>query len=687
MNRDETIALFECCEAARAEAKNAALAEGKSEREARTIAHSVAKAIWNGWADTLLAERDAMEQEGHWAAEQRHWGVELQNDETHDWLMRAAADFTCCHFQVRGDNEDERFAGGFGEAAEQSDPPGKTVRVESRGINFSGFKFPGDARFGDAFFSDRARFDGATITGDAYFGSCSFVGDTFFDSTTFSGRAWFDNASFSREAFFDNASFLSRVRFDSASFIGNAFFLNASFANDAFFDRAAFWGCVRFDSASFANDARFGIARIKGYARFNRAIITGDALFDNTTFTDNAWFMYTTFSGRAIFRDTLFRQAAYFSLTKFVQFAGFERTRFCNGADFYAIRAERGFSMADAYFEHVPDFIQAHFEEAPRLDHVAVRGQTIPSFPMLEKRRRGDGEEIEPTVCEITWYRLRQKATLPWRTLAGSWRRLRRGMAKKDDLHNIPARWRALKRLAIHAHDQERELEFFAREIRSTRFLHDWPLPLCRPGFSLPFLKWLNKIPFIFWYLRGWFQFARFWAGIIYMLTSNYGRSIVLPALWWFAGIAVAMMFYLGEQPGMPDQRALAQMRGESVIKSYISTAIDAWQKERPCYSPPRSSGDTTEVSGLSQELRAQTSAWQEAIQLALRNGFLILYGDADTAHRIHGCLYGVELYGGGDPVAIVPPNVAFWSAIHKLWSAVMIFLFGLALRSMLRVK
>jgi hypothetical protein len=92
-------------------------------------------------------------------------------------------------------------------------------------------------------------------------------------------------------------------------------------------------------------------------------------------------------------------------------------------------------------------------------------------------------------------------------------------------------------------------------------------------------------------------------------------------------------------------------------------------------------------VIALSEKLRAQTSAPYEALQLALRDGFLILYGDADTAHRTYGCLYGVELYGGSTPVAIVPPQVGFWSAMHKLYSAVMIFLFGLALRNMLKMK
>ena len=58
-----------------------------------------------------------------------------------------------------------------------------------------------------------------------------------------------------------------------------------------------------------------------------------------------------------------------------------------------------------------------------------------------------------------------------------------------------------------------------------------------------------------------------------------------------------------------------------------------------------------------------------------------------EAAHRIYGCLYGLELYNGGDPVPIVPPGVSIASAVQKIFSAVMIFLFGLALRNMLKMK
>ncbi len=49
--------------------------------------------------------------------------------------------------------------------------------------------------------------------------------------------------------------------------------------------------------------------------------------------------------------------------------------------------------------------------------------------------------------------------------------------------------------------------------------------------------------------------------------------------------------------------------------------------------------------------------------------------------------MYGVELYGGSNPLAVVPSAVSTASAVQKLVSAVMIFLFGLALRNMLKGK
>ena len=84
---------------------------------------------------------------------------------------------------------------------------------------------------------------------------------------------------------------------------------------------------------------------------------------------------------------------------------------------------------------------------------------------------------------------------------------------------------------------------------------------------------------------------------------------------------------------------------------------------------------------------KAARTSPNEAWHLAFRNAFIVLDGSSEAAHRSYGCLYGVELYGGSNPLAVVPGAVSTASAIQKLFSALMIFLFGLALRNMLKMK
>ena len=83
MTRDETVALFEICEAARAAARAAALSEGKNEFQVDKVAHEAAKSCWNAWAGGLLAERTAMEADGSWTAKKNALGeLEAENEET-----------------------------------------------------------------------------------------------------------------------------------------------------------------------------------------------------------------------------------------------------------------------------------------------------------------------------------------------------------------------------------------------------------------------------------------------------------------------------------------------------------------------------------------------------------------------------------------------------------------------------
>jgi hypothetical protein len=677
MTRDETIALFEACEAKRAEALKA----GKSYGEAH-------EAHWNEWAEPLLAERKAMEADGRWAAENDGIGnLKPKNESTRDFLARAEADFSRCLILVRS-------LGGGGESAKQikdkpksETQPVKPLYAEGNQIDFSDFVFPanisfngvtfsGFALFNGVTFRGRAWFDGATFSNNASFGSTTFIGNTwfvgatfgltYFDDATFSGNTWFDGATFSDDVLFNGAAFNARASFNGAIFSASTWFERATFSGDGGFGDARFKGNADFTGVTFTGVTSFGGATFHRNARFERALFAADVRFRRVTF-----------AGNAFLEDTTFWQAASFSLARFAQFATFKGAHFHGGANFNAIRGERAFTMADATFEEVPDFIQAHFEEAPRLDNVHVTGRMIEPYPPLQTK---DGKE--PTRRERMQWTIRRWRSWPRRLKAGLIRRIIH--AERD----IPARYRALKRLAIQGHDSDREAEFFSGEVRMARFAGDWPLPW-------PILS-----------LKAWGGVLRFWAGLAYQVFSNIGGSVARPAAWWAAAIVAAAIFYLGQQPGMAEKRAAYEVRGAWAIWAYPRTFWDAARDGRPCYVPPKprvlgrhsrtkrwlfdprwpNPTSDPRVGALSQSVREQTGAVNEAFHLALRNAFIIVDGGENAAHRTYGCLYGLEIYGD-NPVPVVPSAVSYISALQKIFAGVMIFLFGLALRNMLKMK
>jgi hypothetical protein len=403
-----------------------------------------------------------------------------------------------------------------------------------------------------------------------------------------------------------------------------------------------------------------------GNADFASATFTGDAHFESATFTGNAYFASATFNGDAYFRETRFKQKATFNLANFKQYASFASSRFDAEARFNAIRGERGFSLADAVFGAVPDFIQAHFDEAPRLDNVKVRGRWI----ARQLQREMDGkllprrEKAKSRREAWGWLALHWAAWMlawPWSVWRDAKLRVKSG---------IPARWRSLKRLAIQGHDTERELEYHARELRSQRFVTDWPLP------------------FLFW---GWVGFLRFWFGVLYGAFSDYGRSIFRPALLWLATIAVAALHYL---PAQPDPAPRWQAGGGQGIaasaRAYAESAQQLWSAPPPCFKgePLPESGklEPGKLYGLGAPAAGSTNALAEAIRLAFRNGSIFLDGGDDSARRTYGCLYGIQSFGGS-PAPFVPGYVGDASGVQKVLSAIYLFLFGLALRNMLKMK
>ena len=184
---------------------------------------------------------------------------------------------------------------------------------------------------------------------------------------------------------------------------------------------------------------------------------------------------------------------------------------------------------------------------------------------------------------------------------------------------------------------------------------------------------------------------------------SDFGRSILRPPLFWLLVMTLATVYFLGESvqpPGLAGRGVLGAAR------AYAELALDAWRDPPRCFAGTRrelaaeqkidAAGRVSKVSeekklpvtfsGLTATARGSTDAFKEAVNLSWHNAFIVLDGGADAAHRTYGCLYGVERYGD-NPVAFVPSSVARASGVQKLLSAVFIFLFGLALRNMLKMK
>ena len=682
MTRDETVALFLECEAARGAARAAALGEGKDKWEADENAHQAAQAHWNAWAEALLAERKAMQVHGRWAAEKNPWGdLEPKNAETRIWMKKAAADFSGARFEQAPSLRAPAQGPGYtprsdpeaasetldaeaprDDAPVKSEPPAQPIKIEGDHANFWGLMFPGTADFGSAAFSGNADFGSAAFFGYANFQSVAFSGNADFQSATFSGYASFDSAAFSGDADFESAAFSGDADFDSATFSGPADFRSAGFSGYAEFQDATFSGTADFQSAAFSGYANFQSAIFSGDADFRSATFSGPADFASAICGHRALFRWVTFGQGAFFNRVRFEAIASFSLAHFRQYAAFEASRFAADANFTAIRGDRGLGMSGARFEVVPDFIQAHFEEGPRLDNLEV-GRKLPGLEDIKDEKR------KKLGRRGRWHRCRLEKN-------PRYRRMFEAMSKDSDLRNIPARWRALKRLAIQGHDTEREREFHARETRSQRFTEDWPLPLA------------------FWRGKAWVDFFRFWFGAFYGLFSDFGRSPIRPAAFWLAAVVLGAMFYVSQSPEIVASRHEMQAKGASSVSAAASNAWRAWLTDRrPCHAgqeaPPKDKNGNTPVyvGALSPSLQSGTDLANEAWHLAFRNAFIVLDGSGEAAHRTYGCLYGVELYGGGNPLAVVPSAVSTVSAAQKLFSALMIFLFGLALRNMLKMK
>ena len=385
----------------------------------------------------------------------------------------------------------------------------------------------------------------------ADFTSHKFPSDVDFINFHFPGDTSFRFANFQRYADFKSAEFHYNANFEKVRFEYFANFHNVMFLNNA-----------TFDYTNFDCDTFFSSAVFEGIAAFQKTTFSNQVSFANTKFKSNTDFVEATFVRIASFHNAEFEGVALFLQCSFKSGVTFGDSSFKKYASFSAVSGKGFFSLYNVKFSNVPDFTEAHFEEAPQFDNVELNSKSL--------------KNLQANV-------------------------------------NLPSRWRALRRLAIQAHDYERELQFFKGEIIARRGTED-------------------KL-----------THARFWFGWLYQLLSDFGRSIGLPLLW----LGISLLLF-------------------AAIYAYPSSAD--WNQ---LFIEPASCIDRSGDSRIA------------ALGVSVISAFpFASISSSDLLNQYYACLYGIQ-----KSAPVIPYVVTFARVIQFFVSAVLLFLFILAVRNHFRIK
>lgn len=334
---------------------------------------------------------------------------------------------------------------------------------------------------------------------DANFVGFVFPGVADFSETTFENVANFSQVEFDGVAEFSQAIFKNDVFFYGTLFYDQARFIGVSCESIAHFQDSIIQKTANFSSSNFSKTVKFEIVTFQSPLDFKESIINGDLIFDHAVFGADAGFAGVRISGSTWFVSSVFEWAADFDSADFRGNVSFSGAKFQGPAWF-----------ANAVFEK-----RANFEASEYLDEVdfgAVKGKS--AFLLADARFVSKMPKfVQATFAEAprldnVWIKPRRRQHI-FRAIKSFFK------GNPDD----GANWRALKRIALQGHDHVREQIFFGRELLARRWVTDKP-----------------------WQLPYWF-------GIGYQLTSNFGRSLSLPLMWWALVAVVATITYAVSYP------------------------------------------------------------------------------------------------------------------------------------------
>ena len=414
------------------------------------------------------------------------------------------------------------------------------------------------------------------------------------------------------------------VDFESCRFAKTARF-GLDFRKSANFTNAKFESIADFRQANFHDVSFFQGAQFQQGALFGGSVFVGNSVFRTSRFSGDAQFEGVTFENECDFVDASFAGGAYFVPGWRTQSKFAVPARFLSEVDFSRCSFTGSAAFRDAQFSR-----KASFRSIGSKVAFSLEGTRFARLHDFTDATFHEPPRLDDCYISVEIGHPEYSSELDQRRpdrFFGIAKEI--GIARDKDEH---ARLRKLRKMAADARDHENELNFNGYEIAARRFWVDEP----------------NE--------------ARFWLGWLYGLTSNYGQSIFRPLVLWIVSIPI---FWFVIQFTTLDDTAIEPGKCHKTFE----------QAEQQY---PQVASNQSMYSGLG-------SAGQ-SFTLAFRNAFVIDRPDAEVARRVYGCLYGLQNIGTAK-LPIIPLSVTLISALQSIVSAIFLFLLGLGLRNMFRMK
>ena len=469
-------------------------------------------------------------------------------------------------------------------------------------VSFQGHTFEEEVKFSDLIFPADALFNGAMFKKRVTFHNCNFQGHAILTSATFNEPVQINNLyNVAKVLCFDKAKFKKSVIIENNISATRVSFSHATFNADIDLEQADFrYAQVDFSEAVFHKKISIKDRELKGEYSFKNATFHENVDFQQIAFLNKVDLSQATFHKTATLDKITFHKKVDFTASKFLGDASFYLSTFHEQADFTKATFSKKSDFKGIAVERLADFTLTQFD-------------IVPDFRQAHFRETPDLDRL--VINHPFWW--------------GKLKKWRRFKEKSLDRNSLRARYRALRRMASQGHDHLQEQDMLSGELRAERRWSDWFPWKWKPSRAI-----------------GW----------LYQWGSNFGRSIILPLLWFIFSTLQFSRNYLSEAFSRVALYPREYPFWDLILEK---TGLFGFFYSVPCINRTK-----------------DITADQAAYQLAIKKAFFSLGGNSEKVDNIYKCLSN-EINQG----------FPYSSTVQMLLSALFIFLFLQAIRLRFRVS